>query len=83
MKAFLFLTVACMIASTADTWVNPHPEVSQSVNKTTQAIIHIDKMHLSYDDVTDENITAAIMDASLLYNLSDDELQAVVDHYAD
>lgn len=83
MKQFLIIAVICMLACTADSWVNPHPEVAESINKSTQAIIHIDEKHLFYEDVTDENISAAIMDAAILYDLSDDELQAVVDHYAD
>jgi len=83
MKAFLILSVVCMLATTADTWVNPHPEVNRSFDKVDQAVQHIDSLGLVYDDVTDDNITAAILETADVLSLSDDELQAVVDHYAD
>lgn len=52
-------------------------------NKVASAIEYIDNQHLVYDDVTDDNITEAILTANDLFNLSDDELQSVVDNYAD
>jgi hypothetical protein len=38
---------------------------------------------LQYDDVTDDNITTAILTADSLFDLSDEALQKVLDNYAD
>lgn len=83
MKNFVLLLGICVIACCADTIIAPRPESAQTISKTTQAIIHIDEMTIPYEDVTDEGITSAILQTAELYDLSDDELQAVVDHYAD
>ena len=81
MKQFLFLCVICLMACTADTWVSTYPTSDSS--SVEDAVHHIDSLHLSYEDVTDENITDAILETADMMSLSDDELQAVVDHYAD
>jgi len=56
---------------------------SDHVNKVSYTISYIDSLGLIYDDVTDECITTAILDAADKFRLNDDELQQVVDHYAD
>jgi hypothetical protein len=47
------------------------------------AICYINSLHLQYDDVTDDNITTAILTADSLFDLSDEALQKVLDNYAD
>ena len=56
---------------------------SDSSNKVSYTISYIDSLPLIYEDVTDESITTAILDAAYKFRLNDDELQQVVDHYAD
>jgi hypothetical protein len=56
---------------------------SDSSNKVLYTISYIDSLPLIYDDVTDESITTAILEAAYKFRLNDDELQQVVDHYAD
>lgn len=56
---------------------------NNTVNKVSYTISYIDSLGLIYDDVTDECITTAILDAADRFRLNDDELQQVVDHYAD
>lgn len=83
MKQMLILFVLVAIACSADTILSPHPEEFASFNRVSDAIHSIDQLHLQYDDVTDESITTAILDAADKFRLNDDELQQVVDHYAD
>ncbi len=56
---------------------------NNTVNKVSYTISYIDSLGLIYDDVTDDCITTAILDAADRFRLNDDELQQVVDHYAD
>ena len=79
----LILFVLVAIACSADTILSPHPEEFASFNRVSDAIHSIDQLHLQYEDVTDENISAAILHAADQYDLTDEELQAVVDNYAD
>lgn len=83
MKQMLILFTLCVIACSADTIIAPYPDLNQSFDRVNQAISHVDSQSLSYEDVTDENITAAILDAASVYELNDVELQSVLDHYAD
>ena len=83
MKQMLILFTLCVIACSADTIVASHPDDHASFMRVSDAIASIDSLHLQYDDVTDGNITAAILHAADTYALNDDELQAVVDNYAD
>ncbi len=83
MKNFLILVTLCIIACSADTIVASRSDDHASFMRVSDAIASIDSLHLQYDDVTDENITAAILHAADHYHLDDVELQAVVDNYAD
>jgi hypothetical protein len=83
MKNFFILVGICIIACSADTIIAPYPDINQSLDRIDQSIEHVDSQSLSYEDVTDENITAAILQAADQYDLNDVELQAVLDNYAD
>lgn len=64
-------------------YVNPYVmSDSDHDNKVSYTISYIDSLSIEYDDVTDESITTAILEASDKFRLNDDELQQVVDHYA-
>jgi hypothetical protein len=66
------------------TYVSPYVmSDSDHDNKVSYTISYIDSLPLIYEDVTDESITTAILDAAYKFRLNDDELQQVVDHYAD
>ena len=66
------------------TYVSPYVmSDSDHDNKVSYTISYIDSLPLIYEDVTDESITTAILDAANKFRLNDDQLQQVVDHYAD
>jgi hypothetical protein len=83
MKNFFILVGICIIACSADSIVSSHPDDHASFVRVSDAIASVDSLDLQYEDVTDENISAAILQAADHYDLSDVELQAVVDNYAD
>jgi hypothetical protein len=80
MAKLLLITLLMTLLS----YVSPYVMTdSDSSNKVSYTISYIDSLSIEYDDVTDESITTAILDASDKFRLNDDELQQVVDHYAD
>ncbi len=81
MAKLLLITLLMTLLS----YVSPYVVMSDSDhdNKVLYTISYIDSLPLIYEDVTDESITTAILDAADKFRLNDDELQQVVDHYAD
>jgi hypothetical protein len=80
MAKLLLITLLMTLLS----YVSPYVMTdSDSSNKVLYTISYIDSLPLIYEDVTDESITTAILDAADKFRLNDDELQQVVDHYAD
>ena len=80
MAKLLLITLLMTLLS----YVSPYVMTdSDSSNKVSYTISYIDSLPLIYEDVTDESITTAILDAAYKFRLNDDELQQVVDHYAD
>jgi hypothetical protein len=80
MAKLLLLTGLMTLLSYASPYVMTD---SDHDNKVLYTISYIDSLSIEYDDVTDESITTAILDAADKFRLNDDELQQVVDHYAD
>jgi hypothetical protein len=84
---FKRLTLAtCFIISSFTSCVNPvNARYTQGYQDASvhMAICYINSLHLQYDDVTDDNITTAILTADSLFGLSDEALQKVLDNYAD
>jgi hypothetical protein len=80
MAKILLLTGLITLLSYASPYEWTH---NNNVNKVSYTISYIDSLGLIYDDVTDDCITTAILDAADRFRLNDDELQQVVDHYAD
>ena len=80
MAKLLLITLLMTLLS----YVSPYVmSDSDSSNKVSYTISYIDSLPLIYEDVTDESITTAILDAANKFRLNDDQLQQVVDHYAD
>ncbi len=80
MAKLLLITLLMTLLS----YVSPYVmSDSDSYNKVLYTISYIDSLPLIYEDVTDESITTASLDAADKFRLNDDELQQVVDHYAD
>ncbi len=80
MAKLLLITLLMTLLS----YVSPYVmSDSDHDNKVLYTISYIDSLPLIYEDVTDESITTAILDAAYKFRLNDDELQQVVDHYAD
>lgn len=80
MAKLLLITLLMTLLS----YVSPYVmSDSDHDNKVSYTISYIDSLPLIYEDVTDESITTAILDAADKFRLNDDELQQVVDHYAD
>lgn len=80
MAKLLLITLLMTLLS----YVSPYVMTdSDHDNKVLYTISYIDSLPLIYEDVTDESITTAILDAADKFRLNDDELQQVVDHYAD
>ncbi len=80
MAKLLLITLLMTLLS----YVSPYVmSDSDHDNKVLYTISYIDSLPLIYEDVTDESITTAILDAADKFRLNDDELQQVVDHYAD